>query len=123
MIQLRNVPDALHRGLKARAAMAGMSLSDYLLAEIKEIAERPTLSELRERLHKRKPVSVPLDTARMVREEREARAERATTRKHTASEAQVAVKPRRPILPRNWFAIRQGQPVKAAVRPGLCLLC
>jgi plasmid stability protein len=52
MIQLRNVPDALHRGLKARAAMAGMSLSDYLLAEIKEIAERPTLAELRERLHK-----------------------------------------------------------------------
>jgi plasmid stability protein len=57
MIQLRNVPDALHRGLKARAAMAGMSLSDCLLAEIKEIAERPTLAELRERLHKRKPVS------------------------------------------------------------------
>ena len=45
MIQLRNVPDALHRGLKARAAMAGMSLSDCLSAEIKEIAERPTLAE------------------------------------------------------------------------------
>ena len=73
MIQLRNVPDALHRTLKARAAMAGMSLSDYLLAEIREIAERPTLSELRERLHKRKPVPVQLDTARMVREEREVR--------------------------------------------------
>lgn len=73
MIQLRNVPDALHRILKARAAMAGMSLSDYLLAEIKEIAERPTLSELRERLHRRKPLAVALDTARMVREEREAR--------------------------------------------------
>jgi plasmid stability protein len=73
MIQLRNVPDGLHRSLKARAAMAGMSLSDYLLAEIKEIAERPTLAELRERLHKRKPVSVQLDTARLVREERELR--------------------------------------------------
>ena len=73
MIQLRNVPDALHRGLKARAAMAGMSLSDYLLAEIKEIAERPTLAELRERLHKRKPVSAQIDTARLIREEREAR--------------------------------------------------
>jgi antitoxin FitA len=73
MIQLRNVPDALHRLLKARAAMAGMSLSDYLLVEIKEIAERPTLAELRERLHKRKPVAGQLDTARMVREEREAR--------------------------------------------------
>ena len=73
MIQLRNVPDALHRGLKARAAMAGMSLSDYLLAEMKEIAERPTLTELRDRLHKRKRISAQFDTARLVREEREAR--------------------------------------------------
>ena len=73
MIQLRNVPDALHRSLKARAAMAGRSLSDYLLAEIKEIAERPTLAELRERLHRRKPVAIEIDTARLVREEREAR--------------------------------------------------
>lgn len=73
MIQLRNVPDALHRSLKARAAMAGMSLSDYLLAEIKEIAERPTLAELRDRLHARKPVLVSLDTAGLVREERKAR--------------------------------------------------
>lgn len=73
MIQLRNVPDALHRSLKSRAAMAGMSLSDYLLVEIKEIAERPTLAELRERLNKRKPVAVHLDTARLVQEERDAR--------------------------------------------------
>jgi len=73
MIQLRNVPDGLHRILKARAAMAGMSLSDYLLAEIKEMAERPTLAELRERLHQRKPVSVEVDSARIVREEREIR--------------------------------------------------
>jgi plasmid stability protein len=73
MIQLRNVPDALHRSLKARAAMAGMSLSDYLITEIKEIAERPTLAELRAQLHTRKPTTVPLDTARIVREEREAR--------------------------------------------------
>ena len=73
MIQLRNVPDTLHRSLKARAAMAGMSLSDYLLTEIKEIAERPTLAELRDRLRTRKAVTVQLDTARLVREEREAR--------------------------------------------------
>lgn len=73
MIQLRNVPDALHRTLKARAAMAGMSLSDYLLAEIREVAERPTLTELRVRLHKREPVAVQLDTARLVREERSGR--------------------------------------------------
>jgi plasmid stability protein len=73
MIQLRNVPDALHRSLKARAAMAGMSLSDYLLTEIREIAERPTLAELRDRLRTRKAVTVQLDTARLVREERDAR--------------------------------------------------
>jgi plasmid stability protein len=73
MIQLRNVPDALHRGLKARAALAGMSLSDYLLAEIKEIAEKPTLAELRERLRQREPVSAQIDSARLVREEREGR--------------------------------------------------
>ena len=73
MIQLRNVPDPLHRGLKARAAMAGMSLSDYLLAEIQEIAEKPTLAELRERLHTRKPVSAKIDSARLVREARQAR--------------------------------------------------
>jgi plasmid stability protein len=72
-VQIRNVPDALHRILKARAAMAGRSLSDYLLAEIKEIAERPTLAELQERLHRRKAVTVDFDTARLVREGREAR--------------------------------------------------
>jgi plasmid stability protein len=73
MIQLRNVPEGLHRTLKARAAMAGMSLSDYLLSEIQEIAEKPTLSELRDRLHKRKPVMAQIESARIVREEREAR--------------------------------------------------
>lgn len=69
-IQLRNVPDALYRSLKARAAVEGRSLSDYLLAEMKEIAERPTLAEFRRRLHRRKAVAVELDTARLVREER-----------------------------------------------------
>ena len=73
MIQLRNVPDGVHRSLKARAALAGMSLSDYLLAEIKEIADRPTLAELRERLHKRRPVAAQIETAHLVREERDAR--------------------------------------------------
>ena len=68
MIQIRNVPDALHRTLKAGAAMAGMSLSDYLLTEIKEIAERLTLAEFRDRLHARKPVTLSFDTARMVQE-------------------------------------------------------
>ena len=73
MIQVRNVPDALHRILKAKAAMSGMSLSDYLLREFREIAERPTLSEFRERLHARESVPVALDTARLLCEERAVR--------------------------------------------------
>jgi len=73
MIHLRNVPDELHRTLKVRAATAGMSLSDYLLAEIRGIAECPTLLEFRERLQKREPVSASLNTARLVQEERAGR--------------------------------------------------
>ena len=73
MIQIRNVPEALHRRMKARAAMAGMSLSDYLLSEIREIAAQPTLAEFSERLHKLEPVTVEIDSARVVREERESR--------------------------------------------------
>jgi antitoxin FitA len=73
MIQLRNVPESLHRKLKSRAALAGMSLSDYLLSEIKEIADRPTLAEMQERLRRREPVSLPIEVAKLVREERESR--------------------------------------------------
>lgn len=73
MIQLRNVPEALHRTLKARAALAGMSLSDYLVAEIRRTAERPTLSEMRERLSRREPVNLPVSAAELIRAEREAR--------------------------------------------------
>jgi plasmid stability protein len=58
MIQIRNVPDELHRTLKVRAAKAGMTLSDYLLSEIEQIAERPTLTEMMERLRRREPVEL-----------------------------------------------------------------
>jgi antitoxin FitA len=73
MIQLRNVPDSLHRTLKAQAALAGMSLSDFLLAEIRTVAERPTLAELRERLRRRSQMDATLPTAEAVRRERDAR--------------------------------------------------
>lgn len=49
MIQIRNVPDALHRELKVRAAQTGMTLSDYLLAELRALAVRPTMREWLER--------------------------------------------------------------------------
>jgi plasmid stability protein len=46
MIQVRNVPDQVHRTLKARAAAAGMSLSDYVKRDLEEAASRPTLEEI-----------------------------------------------------------------------------
>jgi antitoxin FitA len=73
MIQVRNVPDTLHRALKSRAALAGMSLSDYLLNELRLIAERPTMEEMRRRLHQLEPVVLPESAADAVRAEREAR--------------------------------------------------
>lgn len=73
MIQIRNVSDALHRKLKARAAEAGMSLSDYLLAEMRKSAERPTMAELLERLKRLSPVDVRESPADAVRAEREGR--------------------------------------------------
>jgi plasmid stability protein len=71
MIQVRNVPDWLHRKLKARAAVAGQSLSDYLLAELRRVAERPTREELLTRLHARSRVTLKSAVATIIREERE----------------------------------------------------
>jgi plasmid stability protein len=71
MIQIRNVPDALHRHLKSRASLAGMSLSDYLLNEIRQVAERPTLDELRARLARRAGATPSVAPAQAVRAERD----------------------------------------------------
>jgi len=73
MIQIRNVPDTLHRRLKSRAALAGMSLSDYLLSEIRLVAERPTLEELRARLGRRPELTPSMTPAQAVRAERDRR--------------------------------------------------
>jgi plasmid stability protein len=55
-VQIRNVPDDLHRRLKSRAALEGKSLSEYLLGEIRQVAERPTMAKMLERLASREPV-------------------------------------------------------------------
>jgi plasmid stability protein len=73
MIQLRNVPEALHRKLKARAALEGMTLSDYLIGEVRRVAERPSFSELRQRLAQRTPVRPDVSPAQAVRTERDGR--------------------------------------------------
>jgi plasmid stability protein len=72
-IQVRNVPDTLHRRLKSKAAMAGLSLSDYLRREMEEVAERPTMKELAERIAGRTPVKYKRSPAEIIREERDSR--------------------------------------------------
>lgn len=72
MIQIRNVPDELHRRLKERAEKAGMSLSDYLLSEMEQVAEKPTLAEMMERLRSREPVELDESPAVTIRRMRDA---------------------------------------------------
>jgi plasmid stability protein len=71
MSQIRNVPDALHRRLKSRAARAGMSLSDYLLTQIRLSAERRTLDELRERLERPPETMLSTEPAQAVHTQRD----------------------------------------------------
>jgi plasmid stability protein len=73
MIQIRNVPDDLHRQIKSRAALAGMSLSDYLLSEIRQLAARPTIEEMRARLEQRSAINPEMSPADAVRAERDSR--------------------------------------------------
>jgi antitoxin FitA len=73
MIQIRNVPEELHRKLKARAALRGQSLSDYLLQAVTELAARPSVEEWRARLRTREPVDLGDETVEHLRAEREGR--------------------------------------------------
>lgn len=72
MIQIRNVPDELHRTLKARAAKMGMTLSDYLLSEIEQVAKKPTMQEWLEKVAKLEPVEVDEPPAVTIRRMRDA---------------------------------------------------
>jgi antitoxin FitA len=67
MIQIRHVPDEVHRTLKERAAKAGMSLSDYLRREITKIASLPTIDEVIERIQRRGPIG-DIDSVETIRE-------------------------------------------------------
>lgn len=59
LVQVRDVPEGVHRTLKARAAESGISLSEYLRGELALIASRPTPEEVRRRLRERTPVKLP----------------------------------------------------------------
>ena len=73
MLQIRNVPVEIHRELKARAALAGMSLSEYSLLELRRSLERPTRESLLKRLARREPVHPRPDPAEVIRNERDGR--------------------------------------------------
>jgi plasmid stability protein len=73
MVQIRNVPDELHRKLKSRAALSGMSISEYLLREIERSLQRPTREELLQRLQSRERVELRESVAEAVAAEREGR--------------------------------------------------
>jgi plasmid stability protein len=73
MIQIRNVPDEIHREVKARAALSGMTMSEYILRELARMVERPTREELLARIAELPPVELAPSPAAMVREERDAR--------------------------------------------------
>lgn len=73
MIQIRNVPDQLHRELKARAALNGMSLSDYLLGELRSLAARPTMREWLANAESLELVTSDETPAQAIRAERERR--------------------------------------------------
>lgn len=71
MVQIRNVPEALHRKLKVRAAASGQTLSDYLLAEMERLAARPTREEMLARIHSRRRVVLKTRAALVIRDERD----------------------------------------------------
>jgi len=72
-IQIRNVPDDVHRTLKARAAASGMSLSEYLLGEVTRLASLPTLDEMVERLRTRPRARLSRPPEELIREARDER--------------------------------------------------
>lgn len=73
MVQIRNVPEAMHRKLKARAAMAGLPLSDFIRLELQRTLEKPTREEMLARLAKTESVTLKPSAADLVRAERESR--------------------------------------------------
>ena len=71
MIQIRNVPENVHRILKSRAALTGVSLSDYLLSEIERIISLPTEEELLKQLSQADPIEMASSSADLIRKDRD----------------------------------------------------
>jgi len=73
MIQIRNVPRDLHRAAKARAALEGLTLSDFALEALREAVNRPTVSEITARIRLLEPVEGAPPAAELIRAERDSR--------------------------------------------------
>lgn len=73
MVQIRNVPADLHRQLKVRAAVEGLTMSDYVLREVRKALERPTRAELLDRLGAGPVRRLGRSAAAVIRAERNAR--------------------------------------------------
>jgi hypothetical protein len=73
MIQIRNVPDDLHRDLKARAALEGTTMSELIIRELPRIARGPSLAQVLERIRSREPVTGGPSAAELIREDRDSR--------------------------------------------------
>jgi len=71
MIQVRHVPDSVHRTLNARAAREGMTLSDFIKRELERVAERPTMKEWLEHARHTKPIPRKRTAAQVIRELRD----------------------------------------------------
>ncbi len=73
MIQIRNVPETLHRRLKARAALEGVSMSRFVLREIERALERPSRREWIEAIRSQPEVELDMSPADILRDERNRR--------------------------------------------------
>jgi len=71
-LQIRNVPDEIHRALKVRAALEGKSMSELVLDQLRRILVLPSERELRERLDQAEPFSMSSSSATLIRRERDA---------------------------------------------------
>lgn len=70
-LQVRDVPDDVHTTLRARAAAAGMSLSEYVLQQLVEVASRPEVSDVLRRAGERSGGAAPGDIVAAVRSGRD----------------------------------------------------
>lgn len=73
IIQVRNVPEAVHETLRKRAAEERKSLSEYVLGELERVTSRPSMSEVLARISQDEPIEIPSSVAELIREQRQER--------------------------------------------------